>query len=197
MNNTVITSISALVFLVIGLFIGKSNKQIEIQTVVKTNIIYLESTPQYQDDLHSRTRLKEGQVILSTNEISISIFIDDELKGYIDQDFIKTKIELEARRNGFKINESKYESDNEILYSVNVFDQDALKAFIYTTRFEFRRYVKVDSNSGKFFGLRSIFGKGNFGLQLKKDIKRTINDDLSQCMEQFCNEALKSMKNEN
>ena len=39
MKNTVITSISALVFLVIGLFIGKSNKQIEIQTVVKTNIV--------------------------------------------------------------------------------------------------------------------------------------------------------------
>ena len=39
MNNTVITSISALVFLLIGLFIGKSNKQIEIQTVVKTNIV--------------------------------------------------------------------------------------------------------------------------------------------------------------
>ena len=39
MNNTVITSISALVFLIIGLFIGKSNKQIEIQTVVKTNIV--------------------------------------------------------------------------------------------------------------------------------------------------------------
>lgn len=39
MKNTVITSISALVFLVIGLFIGKSNKQIEVQTVIKTNII--------------------------------------------------------------------------------------------------------------------------------------------------------------
>jgi hypothetical protein len=39
MNNTVITSISALVFLVVGLLIGKSNKQIEIQTIVKTNII--------------------------------------------------------------------------------------------------------------------------------------------------------------
>lgn len=39
MNNTVIASVSALVFLIIGLFIGKSNKQIEIQTVVKTNIV--------------------------------------------------------------------------------------------------------------------------------------------------------------
>jgi hypothetical protein len=39
MKNTIITSISALVFLVIGLFIGKSNKQIEIQTVLKTNIL--------------------------------------------------------------------------------------------------------------------------------------------------------------
>ena len=39
MKNTIITSVSALIFLVIGLFIGKSNKQIEIQTVVKTNII--------------------------------------------------------------------------------------------------------------------------------------------------------------
>ena len=39
MKNTIITSVSALVFLVIGLFIGKSNKQIEIQTVVKTNIV--------------------------------------------------------------------------------------------------------------------------------------------------------------
>ena len=39
MKNTIITSISALVFLVIGLFIGKSNKQIEIQTVTKTNIV--------------------------------------------------------------------------------------------------------------------------------------------------------------
>jgi hypothetical protein len=39
MKNTIITSFSALVFLVIGLFIGKSNKQIEIQTVVKTNIV--------------------------------------------------------------------------------------------------------------------------------------------------------------
>jgi hypothetical protein len=39
MKNTIITSVSALVFLVIGLFIGKSNKQIEIQTVTKTNIV--------------------------------------------------------------------------------------------------------------------------------------------------------------
>ena len=39
MKNTIITSVSALVFLVIGLFIGKSNNPIEIQTVVKTNII--------------------------------------------------------------------------------------------------------------------------------------------------------------
>ena len=39
MKNTIITSVSALAFLVIGLFIGKSNKQIEIQTVVKTNIV--------------------------------------------------------------------------------------------------------------------------------------------------------------
>jgi hypothetical protein len=39
MKNTIITSISALVFLVIGLLIGKSNKQIEIQTVLKTNIV--------------------------------------------------------------------------------------------------------------------------------------------------------------
>ena len=39
MKNTIITSVSALLFLVIGLFIGKSNKQIEIQTIVKTNIV--------------------------------------------------------------------------------------------------------------------------------------------------------------
>ena len=39
MKNTIITSVSALVFLAIGLLIGKSNKQIEIQTVVKTNIV--------------------------------------------------------------------------------------------------------------------------------------------------------------
>jgi len=39
MKNTIITSVSALVFLVIGLFIGKSNTQIEIQTIVKTNIV--------------------------------------------------------------------------------------------------------------------------------------------------------------
>ena len=39
MKNTIITSVSALIFLVIGLLIGKSNKQIEIQTVVKTNIV--------------------------------------------------------------------------------------------------------------------------------------------------------------
>jgi hypothetical protein len=39
MNNTVITSISAIIFLFIGLLIGKSNKQIEIQTIVKTNIV--------------------------------------------------------------------------------------------------------------------------------------------------------------
>ena len=39
MKNTIITSVSALVFLVIGLFIGKSNNPIEIQTIVKTNIV--------------------------------------------------------------------------------------------------------------------------------------------------------------
>ena len=39
MKNTIITSISALIFLVIGLFIGKSNTQIEIKTIVKTNIV--------------------------------------------------------------------------------------------------------------------------------------------------------------
>ena len=39
MKNTIITSVSALVFLVIGLFIGNANNPIEIQTVVKTNIV--------------------------------------------------------------------------------------------------------------------------------------------------------------
>ena len=39
MKNTIITSISALVFLVIGLLIGKSNNQIEIQTILKTNTV--------------------------------------------------------------------------------------------------------------------------------------------------------------
>ena len=39
MKNTIITSVSALVFLVIGLFIGKSNNPIEIQTIVKTKIV--------------------------------------------------------------------------------------------------------------------------------------------------------------
>ena len=39
MKNTIITSVSAIFFLIIGLLIGKSNKQIEIQTVLKTNIV--------------------------------------------------------------------------------------------------------------------------------------------------------------
>jgi hypothetical protein len=39
MQNAIIPLISAIIFLGIGLFIGKSNKQIEIQTIVKTNIV--------------------------------------------------------------------------------------------------------------------------------------------------------------
>ena len=39
MQNAIIPLIPAIIFLGIGLFIRKSNKQIEIQTIVKTNII--------------------------------------------------------------------------------------------------------------------------------------------------------------
>ena len=89
MKNTIITSVSALVFLVIGLFIGKSNNQIEIpNNVNKPNA---EAVPL-------------GWQEIPPNLKSITIIIDiHSLTNQLNVESIRNQIELESLRLGLNI----------------------------------------------------------------------------------------------
>ena len=89
MKNTIITSISALVFLVIGLFIGKSNNPIEIKNNVKKS---------------NSEAVPLGWREIPPNLKSITIIIDiHSLTNQLNVESIRNQIELESLRLGLNI----------------------------------------------------------------------------------------------
>lgn len=201
MKNTIITSISALVFLAIGLFIGKSNKQIEIQTVVKTNIVEkpVEKIVEKIVELPSKsikneyTNLSSIELPPNIESIMISVVIDDKISNYITKDEIETKIELELRRVGIKIEKTAENSDALIAYTLSAIElKNGFNQFVLTSKLNLWRYVIIDFKDKKYIKPAVIWDDDYFGLLPAKELNKDTHSTLSRQMDKLSNSILKS-----
>lgn len=217
MKNTIITSISALVFLVIGLFIGKSNKQIEIQTVVKTNIVekpvieyvdkYVTNVVEkvveseipykYKFALEIHQRILKASVLeldklpIGIDELKIEVIIDKKYEDQINPKQIAELLEFQARNIGIKINE---ESQNQLFYAIDIIQLENNSQYVYTGRLSFSTYSILFATPDKTYRfIPEVWNQGSFGIVGKNNFnQKYFNDKASTKMISFCNRILET-----
>jgi hypothetical protein len=183
MKNTIITSISALVFLVIGLFIGKSNKQIEIQTIIKTNIVEKPIDRIVEKIVEKQVVEYVDKYITNVIEKVVEADIPDE---YITAYIVHKKI-LSSNYVDFEKLPSGIETINvEVLVGKkfeNILDKSILKDLIEV---EARKVgLKIDKNS-KFdltftadgFEINNNIYANNFRIALSRKVYFLSDDNL-------------------
>ena len=149
MKNTVITSISALVFLIIGLFIGKSNRQIEIQEREKHN-------------KQNTTILDAEEIPETIKSFAIHIKIDECLTNRFDLNSIKNKIELELSEIGLNVT-TRNQSDADLVYDISAIKIESNKIFSYSSHLSIVKLVNFEINSHKYSNLSTIWENERFG----------------------------------
>ena len=211
MKNTITTSISALVFLVIGLFIGKSNNPIEIQTVVKTNIIekpvveyvdkyvtnvvekvveaeipssYLKAM-ELQKSIFAAEFAKHDKIPFNIDSVHVSVYISENLKDIISKETLQNLIELEIRKIGIKVDEKSPYVLNFEFYSFETKDK---------TQHVYRYSLNLQSPAYMIKGLKAthvilpiLWENSNFGIVGSKNASKTIKDELEETTKIFSN----------
>jgi len=220
MKNTIITSVSALVFLVIGLFIGKSNTQIEIQTIVKTNIVekpvieyvdkYItnvvdsvknDSIDEFKTAEIIKTQLKSAKFVKFDKlpngiyNINVRVVISDEFKNTVNPSTLKDAIEIEVRNLGLKIDETASYS---IVFYASGFD---VGNNLYATNFRMvllkGSYFLSDDNH-LYLKPLYVWELGDYGA-ISKNLfnQKYVLDKSASAMISFRNKYLESKQNEN
>jgi hypothetical protein len=217
MNNTVVTSVSALVFLVIGLFIGKSNNPIQIKTIVKTNVVekpaieyvdkYItnvvekvveaEITHKHKFALEIHQRILNASVLdfdklpIGIDELKIEVLIDKKYEDQINPKQITELLEFEARKIGIKINE---ESKNKLFYAIDILQLDNNSQYVYTGRLSFYTYSLLFATPDKTYRFTpEVWSKGSFGILGKNNFnQKYFNEKASTKMVSFCNRILET-----
>lgn len=223
MNNTVITSISALVFLVIGLFIGKSNKQIEIQTVLKTNIVekpITEYVDKYitnvvekiintkipdefieakllQDNLNEPIFLGMGDLPKTIGEISVSINFVGENKSNIQTNSIKDEIELNLRKIGINVVDNSQRFLNLQIATVNGTKDNPIVVYVSRLSFLVPSYYIWDRDE-IYKSYSTIWSHSQFGYTGQEVFSdKKIQETVNQSVNSFMNSYLKSVQKQN
>ena len=217
MKNTIITSVSALVFLVIGLFIGKSNKQIEIQTVVKTNIVekpVVEYVDKYITNVvekiieaelpeKSKRQILFAERILNGFDLNYNelpliesfkvwVYIDDSLKNILSADNLKDKIELELINNGIKIDEKSKYTLNVAFRGLKINDDSQ---YAYTKSITVKTFTLIyDSNHDiGYEKFSEIWDKSSTGIVGVKTLNQQfLSNAFTPYMESLLNNVSKS-----
>ena len=220
MKNTIITSVSALVFLVIGLFIGKANNPIEIQTVVKTNIVekpvieyvdkYITNVVekiieadipnQYQFALEIHKRILSAKYLdfdkipVGINDLRIKVLMDKKYEEKLNSKQILEMLEFEARKIGIKISDN---SKNQLFYEVNVMVTNDELTFVYTTNLSISRDSYLFATSEKTYRITpEIWSKRSFGIVGKNNFNQSLFiEEASRNITAFCNRVLESREN--
>ena len=201
MKNTIITSVSALVFLVIGLFIGKSNKQIEIQTVVKTNtvekVVEAEITPKIKVALGIHQRIENAinldfdKLPIGIDELKVVVVVDNKYKDQINAKQITDLLEFEARKIGIKIND---ESNNKLFYVIGILELDNKSEYVFTDTLSFLKYSLCFATPDKTYAFTpSLWEQMTYGIVGKNKFnQKKFDESASTKMVSFCNRLLET-----
>jgi hypothetical protein len=214
------------------LFIGKSNKQIEIQTVVKTNIVekpvekvvekivekpvkefvdkYITNivekiveaeipTP-YKNSFRILNRFFNSEWLEQKNgfkcphfeSLSVTVHISEPLKAIISAEDIKTKLELELRKAGVKIesNPSAY-----LTARLEGFELDNKSQYVYKYSLDLETMVFLYDFSNEIANrsICSIWNDSNFGIAGKSVINKTfLNNKFAEMSDELINKLLEA-----
>ena len=200
MQNAIIPLISAIIFLGIGLFIRKSNKQIEIQTIVKTNIIEKPAIEyvlgfNYLNKGKSAKFLRLNELPKGIKELSVSVSIANILKETVSDKVLTDYIEFELRKIGIKVNKkSKYS----LSFTIDAQKDERNKLIFHSFSLNVTSPTYCFGPDGTHFIVVSkIWDEASYGI-LGYDIidQKTINNYLSDKMVSLCNQILASREKE-
>ena len=200
MQNAIIPLISAIIFLGIGLFIRKSNKQIEIQTIVKTNIIEKPAIEyvlgfNYLNKGKSAKFLRLNELPKGIKELSVSVSIANILKETVSDKVLTDYIEFELRKIGIKVNKkSKYS----LSFTIDAQKDERNKLIFHSFSLNVTSPTYCFAPDGTHFIVVSkIWDEASYGI-LGYDIidQKTFNNYLSDKMVSLCNQILASREKE-
>jgi len=200
MQNAIIPLIPAIIFLGIGLFIRKSNKQIEIQTIVKTNIIEKPAIEyvlgfNYLNKGKSAKFLRLNELPKGIKELSVSVSIANILKETVSDKVLTDYIEFELRKIGIKVNKkSKYS----LSFTIDAQKDERNKLIFHSFSLNVTSPTYCFAPDGTHFIVVSkIWDEASYGI-LGYDIidQKTINNYLSDKMVSLCNQILASREKE-
>ena len=223
MKNTIITSISALVFLVIGLFIGKSNNPIEIQTVVKTNFVekpVIEYVDKYitnvvekiintkipdefieakllLDNLNEPIYLENDGLPKSIGEISVSIGFSGKTQANIQTNSIKDEIELELRKIGINVVDNSQRRLHLRIATLNGDKDMPVVFYVITLSFLVPSYYIWDKDE-IYKSYSIIWSNTQYGYAGEKVFSdKKVQDAANKSVNSFMNSYLKSIQQQN
>lgn len=215
MKNTIITSISALVFLVIGLFIGKSNKQIEIQTVVKTNVVekpIIEYVGKYitnaveninknllTDDekeklyfgtlLGKAKRIEPNTLPKGVKSINLNVFISKNISQIISDKYVRNKIELDLKKIGVDVDEN---GEYLLTGHITAVPEDEGNSFVFQYSFNLNSIGYFFANEQCYRGLVLNWEKDSAGIVGKGKAESCFNSIVEDVSTELCNIIVKS-----
>ena len=177
MKNTIITSISALVFLFIGLFIGKSNNPIEIPNNV--NNPNAEAVPL-------------GWQEIPPNLKSFTIIIDvHNLTNQLNLESIRNQIELESLRLGLNV-KTNHSSDAILKFQIHTTPINDSEYIAYDSELFIMAESKFEIDSTVYSNLSQIWSVGMLGHFHPDHATKYFENNLKTLLERMSRDFLRT-----
>ena len=184
MKNIILTSVSALIFLVIGLSIGKK----DIISGYKIKI---------QDNKNVNIDLTPNEFPHKIKNLYLNIFIDDAVTNIVEYKVIHDKIELESMKLGFHFCTTNEQSDAVLNYRIHVDKSDGLNIFIYTSELSLDKTVEFEISKNRYSKISTIWKIEHSGYFYEKHVDDCISKLLQSSLDGLSISFLKSKEKYN
>ena len=128
----------------------------------------------------------QGGLLKGVKSLNVSVNVADEVKNDISSSTIKTKIELELRKLGVRIDAS---SDFTLVFNLDVLKRDSSELLVYTENLVVMEFVTLPRETGYIKYIVKIWEKQQFGSVGKNKVQQ-LADDYDDMLPDFLNEYL-------
>lgn len=184
MKNIIVASVSALIFLVIGLSIGKK----DIISGYKIKI---------QDNKNVNIDLTPNEFPHKIKNLYLNIFIDDAVTNIVEYKVIHDKIELESMKLGFHFCKTNEQFDAVLNYRIHVDKSDGLNIFIYTSKLSLDKTVEFEISKNRYSKISTIWKIEHSGYFYEKHVDDCISKLLQSSLDGLSISFLKSKEKYN
>ena len=184
MKNTIITSISAIIFLVIGLFIGKSNRMSGYNISIKENKL-------------TKIELRREEVPHKIKNLKLKIIIDETATNIIEYKSIHDKIELESMRLGFHFCQTNELFDAYLTYRIYVRNSNDSGLIQYTSSLSLDKTVEFEISKNRYSKKLIIWETEHFGMFDRETADDFFLKEIQTSLDELSRSFLKSKEKYN